>query len=68
MEKTLTGRLSWHPSPSRSSSEAIMLGGKIRETEVAGGARTILEVKQLALAMGRTKGIPRWEFRKERPR
>ena len=46
-----------------------MLGGKIRETEVEGGARMILEVRQLVLAMvkwGRSEGIPRWEFSSER--
>lgn len=46
-----------------------MLGGKIREPEVAGGARTIPEVKELVLAMekwGRSEGIARWEFSSER--
>lgn len=44
-----------------------MLGGKIRETEVAGGARRILEVKQLVLAMvkWRSEEIPRWEVSSE---
>lgn len=68
-KKTLAGGHSWHPPLCRSSSEAIMLGGKIREPEVAGGARTIPEVKELVLAMekwGRSEGIARWEFSSER--
>lgn len=58
----LAGGHSWHPSLSRSSSETTMPKSKIRETQAAAGARTILEVKQLVLAMvkwKRSKGIGR---------
>lgn len=48
-----------------------MLGGKTGATKVAGGGRTILEVKQLVCATvkwGRSEGIARWELVQRRKR
>lgn len=62
-KKSLAGGDSWHPSLSRSISEAIMLKGKNKQTS-CWWSKKILEVKTCAAHMkwGRSKGIPRWEF------
>lgn len=63
-KKSLTGGHSWHPSLSRSISEAIMLEGKNEQTS-CWWRKMILEVKTCAAhtKWGRSEKTPRWELR-----
>lgn len=73
-KETLTGRHSWHPSPSRSSSEAIMPGGKIRETSCwwsqsdPRSQRTCACCGEVGKKRRDTQGAVQFREERERPR